>query len=83
MKEDYRDTSLLASFASEVATRNPILSKIDLHEMNDDLLLVLVTIKALWPPCLPLPFWTCGFFANWSCWIAAYRLSTAFSALLE
>lgn len=47
-------------------------------EMEYILLLVLLTIKVLWPPCLEMPFLS----SDWGCWIAAYRLAAIVSALL-
>ena len=52
-------------------------------DMEDDLLLVILTIKALWPPNFSFPHSISGLVVDWSCWIAAYRLATVFSALLE
>ena len=48
--------------------------------MIDDLLLVILTIKVLWPPVNSLPI---ASLSDWGCWMAAYRLATVFSALLN
>ncbi len=50
--------------------------------MEYDLLLIIFTIRALWPPGLQFPSLSIGLFPDWSCWIAAYRLAAIISALL-
>jgi len=54
--------------------------------MVDDLLLVLLTIKALWPPSM-LPSWLADPIPDWSAsasmLLAAYRLASVISALLQ
>jgi hypothetical protein len=51
--------------------------------MEDDFLLVILTIKALWPGSPCFSSFSCASLLDWSVLIAAFRLAAVVSAALE
>lgn len=81
-KSENDDMSTLISLSLTVLLF-PYFDFLLLTIMVDDFLLVVLTIRALWPGSFCLPSLSCAAFFDWSVLIAAYRLAAVVSAALK